>query len=245
MSGGTFSPQGMSHSEIPFPMRTKFRVAVLLLLLSAGLSFSLRAARLDFEDGVARIVTGYAYSTNDARAASAIFGISSGGTFGKNNTSEMNIEWLAGVWKTSRYDNDGRLTDASRELHMPVMLNYRYYIRIPKVAAALYVGAGAGVHLISATFDTRSATTQYNYDGTQNKDTWWDDFDYALTAAGTVGLAINLSKRGGIDIGWRCVWQSGSWHDFRDEFGNHDNAPTVWTKQDRMRMISVCAHWAF
>lgn len=226
-------------------MNTKLRVLPLLLLPVVTALSMHAAARINFEDGVGRFVSGYAYSSKDPHAVSAIFGISSGGTFDKNNTSELNLEWLAGIWKTNRYYGDGRWADTSRELHMPIMLNYRYYVRIPKVPAAFYIGAGAGVHLISTTFDTISATTQYNNDGTQREDSWWEYFDYAVTGAGTMGIAINLSKNAGIDIGWRWVWRSGSWHDFQDEFGNYDNARTVWTKQDTMRMVTVCAHWAF
>ena len=242
-------------------MKTKTRFSLVrgCVMLAAVWSFAMSSLHASgYEDQSASIVAGYAQSLKYEGISSAVVGFSTGGvTRGKHGSGEISIEWLAGRWKTNRYDTADRLVDTSRELHMPVMLNYRYSVRLPVIPVSLYAGAGAGVHMITNSFDSEFWTIYADPD--TGKPNGWHEFfrrfDYSLTASGMAGVSIRVRKNAGIDIGVRWVWQGGSWHTFDDVAGGARVAGgagavvpadrTVWTRQDFMRMVTVSAHWVF
>ena len=227
---------------------------MLMLAIGSLAACGLRAGGLGggaggYEDESGSVVAGYAQSLKYEGIGSAVVGFSTGGVArGKHGAGEVSIELLVGRWKTNRYDNADRLVDTSRELHMPVMLNYRYSLRLPLIPVSLYAGAGAGVHMITNSFDSEFWTIYEDTD-TGKPNGWYEffrRFDYSLTASGMAGVSIKVKKKAGIDIGVRWTWQSGSWHTFDDTTGRVPPAAlTVWTHQDFMRMVTVSAHWVF
>jgi hypothetical protein len=217
-------------------------------LVVAGLPAAPGVFAGGWEEGTVRAVAGFSESLRFENTGAAVIGISNGGTFGKNKSSEISFEWLAGSRITRRYDRHDNCVDTSRELHMPVTVNYRYYLRVPRIPAALYAGAGAGVLMISNSFSPGFYTI--DSDPETGKANGWLEFfkrfDYAVTAAGTLGVAINLSSRASMDVGVRWAWQSGSWHTFdSDTDVVNERERTVWTHQDYTRMVMVSAHWTY
>lgn len=219
-----------------------------MLLVVAGLTASAASADVAIEGEWGRLTTGFVQSLRNQNAGGPVVGISYATHFGKNDTSELSFEWMMGRWKTPRYDHFDRLVDTSRELQMPITVNYRYYLRAPHLPVALYGGVGAGLHMISNTFDPDFFFIEYDSE-TGEADGWHEffrRFDYAVTATGMVGFIINVTKRGGIDVGVRWSWQSGSWHTFYDGSGRlRPVERRVWTRQDYTRMVTASAHWVF
>lgn len=199
------------------------------------------ASPYDHEDGNVRVVAGYMQSLKYEDIGSAVAGFScSDVSGGKYSAREFSFEWLAGRWKTNRYDRFDKLADTTRELHMPVTVNCRYYLRAPRLPVSLYAGAGAGLHMITNSFSPDFFVITEDPD-TGKVNGWvefFKRFDYAVTATGMVGLKVNVNKRSGIDIGMRWTWQSGSSHTFDDD-------SSVWTRQDYSRMVTVSGQFAF
>lgn len=230
--------------KIPLSSRSSFLRGCVLLMVSAPAIPGVFAD--GFGDGTARVVAGFVQSLKYDNSGAAVVGISAGAKLGKNDSGELSFEWLAGRWKTLRYDRFDNCIDTTRELHMPVMVNYRHYLRMPRIPVALYAGAGAGLHMITNSFSPEFYKIDYDPE-TGEANGWYEffkRFDYAVTAAGTVGVAINLSSRAGIDIGVRWAWQSGSSHAFENDTGaKMPRGDTVRTRQEYTRMFTVSAHW--
>ncbi|MDR1009942.1 MAG: hypothetical protein LBM04_02220 [Opitutaceae bacterium] len=232
--------------KIPVNVRFSFPRGCVLLMVSVSVVANVFA--VDWSDGAGRLTAGFVQSLRDENTGAAVVGISYGSHFGKNDTSEMSFEWFVGRWKTQRYDRFDNLIDTTRELQMPVTLNYRHYVRVPRTPVTLYAGAGAGLHMTSNSFSPEFF--RYEYDsGNEDLNVWYEifrRFDYSVTASGMVGFMIKVAERSGIDIGVRWSWQSGAWHTFDDDTGGvAEEDRRVRTRQDYTRMVTVGAHWVF
>jgi hypothetical protein len=134
-------------------MRPKILPRLLAVLLICLMAPATRASPFDSdEDYIGRLILGCAYSRNNDHSTKIIGGISVGGFFGENGNHETNIEILLSAWQTNRYDKSDTFVSKVTEVHVPILLNYRYYLRVPKTPVAFHAGGGIGCDIIYNSF---------------------------------------------------------------------------------------------
>jgi len=183
----------------------------LLLAICACLAPAPRPARAqtplrdDPDAGSLRVIFGWANSRNNNHATKIIAGFAAAKTIDDSGRHEINAEWLLSSWQTSFYDAGGNFVCRRSELHAPLLLNYRYYIALPRVPCAFYAGGGIGCDFISTSYmlDVMKA------DGSLSSSSW-GGWSFSLAAAANAGFAVRLSRYFCLDISYRCLWQSAS-----------------------------------
>jgi len=190
-------------------MRAKSTITMLALLLAicpclAPQPACAQATQRDyFDDGALRVIFGWANSRNNNHTTKIIGGLALGGTFDDSYRHETNLEWLVSSWQTSFYDAGGNFVCRRSELHAPLLLNYRYYIVMPRLPCAFHIGGGAGCDFIS---------TSYMLEHLNKEDAGssWGGWSFSLAVAAEAGFVVRLSRYFGMEFSYRCMWQSAS-----------------------------------
>ena len=191
-----------------------------------------------------RVVFGWANSRNNNHATKVIGGLAVGRTLGDSATHEINAEWLVSAWQTRFYDINGNLMSKFSEMHAPFLVNYRYYIPMPRVPWAFHLGSGLGVDLIS-----RSYTPPEQEEIWSKESTWQGGWSFSVAAAANAGLVVRCSQYFSLDVSYRCMWQSASGY-CRNNATNATNGqpapkPTVYvgTRPDIVNMVTFAARF--
>lgn len=217
-----------------------------LLLTALLISFvapTIHASPFDpDEDYVGRLIFGCSYSRNNDHGAKIIGGVSAGGFFGENGNHETNIEILLSAWQTSRYDLNGDFICKITESHIPVLLNYRYYFRVPKTPVAFHAGGGIGCDIISNSYKPGKEHDVWDEDST-----WLDHTDFSFAACATAGIVLRCGKNFGLEFTYRCMWQSGSGYMGDTTVDGTHNTPRVrmGTRPDIIHMLTAGISFAY
>ena len=231
------------------PMRAKPTFLILALLLAICPCLAPRPARAqasqdnDSDTGASRVIFGWANSRNNNHATKIIGGLAVGGTFDDSYRHEINVEWLVSSWQTSFYDASGNFVCRRSELHAPLLLNYRYYIVVPRLPCAFHVGGGAGCDFIS---------TSYMLDPAWNKDGRESGWSFSLAAAAEAGFVLRLSRHFSVEFSYRCLWQSASGYWGKNDNNNNNIPPPapkpsiqIGTRPDIVNMLLFNARFTF
>ena len=226
---------------------------LLALLLIIHPCLAPRAARAqtpmrdDSDTGALRVIFGWANSRNNNHATKIIGGLAVGGTFDDSYRHEINLEWLVSSWQTSFYDAGGSFVCRRSELHAPLLLNYRYYIVMPRLPCAFHVGGGAGCDFISTSY----MLDVMNQDGTRNNNSW-GGWSFSLAVAAEAGFVVRLSGHFGMECSYRCMWQSASGYwpgSSTDDKGFSYSATTpkvfIGTRPDIVNMVLFNLRFSF
>jgi len=193
--------------------------------------------------GFLRATVGYTKPATGQYDGTGVFDIGGGVTLGKDEQHEIGLEFLFSSWRIRYFDpNTGRWAGNATISRMPILASYRYYFRIPRSLVSPYIGAGAGLEVVSFTTDLGrggyydSWNNYYYYDGNSDSST-------AFAAAGTAGIAITLGRYCELDIAYRGMWQGGgNTTVYTNNFytSKTNNTPSGW-----VHFVTIGATWRF